>query len=265
MKLGVVVPAGTPSDLVALACAVEEAGLDLLWLRLPAWPVPLLAASALAGRTSTLRIVAEVPLGDVHPLHVAEDVVVADLALGGRLGLAVRPASSVEDEVFAEAVALLLHALAPAPFRFMGRRWRVPANLAANTVGVEERLRVTPATAQLELPVWVAGAPTVARDLGLAAVAQPDDRGSARAPVGRRRPALRAAVVGDAGLDVEATTELLRADQRDWGLDVAALDLGLDHGEPLHTAVRDLGARVWPRLQIDRLPPGLTAHWDNLA
>ena len=52
-------------------------------------PSPLIAASAIAARTSRARIVPVIALPLYHPLHVAEDVAVLDLVSCGRIDLMV--------------------------------------------------------------------------------------------------------------------------------------------------------------------------------
>ena len=72
-----------------------------------------------------------------------------DQLLGGRLVTCLRPAPGAEDR-FAEAVEVFMAGLAPRPFRHEGAAWRVPANLPDNVFNIEQRLRVTPTTAQIE-------------------------------------------------------------------------------------------------------------------
>lgn len=259
MRFGLVVdeqPDGF-AGLLATAGEAEAAGFDLLWLPERrggdrGWIAPLVVAAALGPVTGTLRIGVEVDLGAVNPLHVAEDAIVADLALGGRLVLGVRPASDRCDE----AVALLLHALAPRPFAFAGPAWPTPAHREGNVFNLEDRLRVTPAPAQLELPVWVVGAPEVAAAQGLASVAADGEPGDGTAALRLRRPALRAVPTD---FDPAALVAALHAEQRGWGLDTVLLRLD---GPSRAVALARVGSRVRPRLQMDRLPDGLVEHWD---
>ncbi len=280
MRFGVVAEEGTGAlaDLLAVAGAAEAAGLDLLWLPERrdgdgGWSAPLVAAAALGGVGGDLRVGVEVDLGAVNPLHVAEDAIVADLALGGRLVLGVRPAAGAADR-FGEAVGLLLRALAPRPFAFAGPTWPTPAHVEGNTFNLEERLRVTPAPAQTELPVWVAGDPAVAGTYGLAplvAVGEPADAvweavESALGPAALRlrRPALRPLPTGgDGGFDTAGLAADLHDQQRRWGLDTAVLrlDAALEP-DARAAALYRVGSRVRPLVQIDRLPDGLTTHWD---
>ena len=279
MRFGLVadvVDTGDPlSDLVLQATAAEANGLDLVWLpESDTLPSPAVAAAALAPHLTSLHVGIEVRAGG-HPVHLAEQAVVTDLCLAGRLVLAV---TSTDAGLLGETVDVLLAATAARPFRHEGSRWRIPANLPANEVNRQDRVRVTPATAQLELPVWVCGphAAPVARDRCLTHVGSSGDTTAdltraweqtqarlALATARLRRVAVRALATDDAGLiDDEALVDRLRADQHGWGMDVALLRL------PTGTAVtarlrtlEQLAERVLPRLQLDRLPPGLEQYW----
>jgi alkanesulfonate monooxygenase SsuD/methylene tetrahydromethanopterin reductase-like flavin-dependent oxidoreductase (luciferase family) len=255
-------PSGT-ADLAGLTRAAEgarAAGLDgvLLagWAGLPA---PLVAAAALAGRVADVLVAAEVALGDRHPVEVAEEAAVTDLALGGRLILVVRPAEGCEAR-FAEAVDLLRHALVPRPFRFEGEHWRVPANLPQNEWLPEERARVTPVPPRARLELWTTGAASravaVTRGLGHVADARDD-------------PAALAADWAAAG---EASLGAPRARRETWagpGALVARLRDGREMFdqdwavvEAPAAAAGEIGSLVRPRLQLHRLPPGLEEFWD---
>lgn len=262
--------------LTAQAQAAEEYGFDLVWLAEPApgstdLAAPLVGASALAGNTELIRVAAEVDAGP-HPIYLAEEAIVADLSLGGRCTLVVR---SADQDLLTETVEVLLAAVAARPFRHEGKRWRIPANLPENTVNVEHAVRVTPAPAQLELPIWVSGTagstvaaryclPYVDADAATAA----DTWRRTSTPLGvaaarLRRPAVRLVDTDPAGnVDADRLVGALRAEQRGWGLDVLIVRLpdalSLDGRI---TAVRDLATKVRPRVQLDRLPPGLEDFW----
>ena len=77
MRLGVVLRPDE-GDLAARAALADEVGIDVLWLEESpeAFAAPLVAAAALAGRTSAVRIVASVQAGP-HPLYLAEEAAVA--------------------------------------------------------------------------------------------------------------------------------------------------------------------------------------------
>jgi alkanesulfonate monooxygenase SsuD/methylene tetrahydromethanopterin reductase-like flavin-dependent oxidoreductase (luciferase family) len=254
------------SDLAGLTEAADSArraGLDgILLAESSRLPAPLVAAAALAGRVPDVLVAAEMSLGDRHPLEAAEEAAVTDVALGGRLVLVVRPAPGCEDR-FAEAVDVLRHAFAAAPFRVEGSHWRVPANLPQNEWLPEERARTTPAPARARLELWTAGAAgraaALERALGYLADADDDadqlaaawrDASSAPATLGAPR-ARREAWTGAAAL-----VERLREGRASFGQDWAVV------AAPAATAA-DLGSVVRPRVQLHRLPPGLEAFWDD--
>jgi alkanesulfonate monooxygenase SsuD/methylene tetrahydromethanopterin reductase-like flavin-dependent oxidoreductase (luciferase family) len=261
------------TGLAAEAAAAERHGFDAVWIAYDGL-APAGAAAFLASATTSVRIGITVPLGDDHPVEVAEQVAVADLAVGGRLVLAVRPAPGAEDD-FAEAVDLVLLALSSHPFRHEGPRWPTPANLGANRFHVESRVRVTPAPAQFELPVWVTGAAgrPVAIERGLGVIVDSDeDRGdvaewlartSAESVASRR--ARRSVIwepprAGDQ-LDAERAVTTLHRWQRDLDVDLAIVDTGpVEPGERVATMAAVM-RHVRPRVQLDRLPPGLVDHW----
>src|SRR5206468_1176510 len=73
-------------ELVEAGAAARDGGLDgVLLTATEALPAPLIAAAALAGRVDGIRIAAEVDTGDRHPIELAEEAAVTDLASGGRL------------------------------------------------------------------------------------------------------------------------------------------------------------------------------------
>jgi alkanesulfonate monooxygenase SsuD/methylene tetrahydromethanopterin reductase-like flavin-dependent oxidoreductase (luciferase family) len=256
--------AGDLEALVAAGEAARASGLDgILLARTPLVSAPLVAAAALAARVGAIRIAAEVEVGDAHPIEVAEEAAVVDVASGGRLILVATPAPGRAERV-GEALDLIRTALSPAPFAFEGPTWRVPANLPANEHNPERRARLTPSPAQPRLEVWGAGEgreAALARGLGYLAGADdaPSDLGAAwdRA----------AAALGPAGIGAA------RARRERWDDDPAALVARLRAGREAFgqswAVVRAPGAAalaisrlVRPRVQSDRLPDGLEAHWD---
>lgn len=265
--------------LTAQAQAAEEHGFDLVWLTEPPpgsadLASPLVGASGLAGTTDYIRVAAEVNAG-AHPIYLAEEAIVADLSLGGRCTLVVHADDS---DLLTETVEVLLAAIAARPFRHEGHRWRIPANLPQNTVNVQHAVRVTPAPAQLELPIWVAGAAgaPVAKRYGLpyvdadaATAADTWRRTSAAlgaAAARLRRPAVRFVETDRAGhLDADRLVHALRDEQHGWGLDVLVAQLpDALSVDGRVTAVRELATKVRPRVQLDRLPPGLEDFWQEL-
>lgn len=287
MRFGLVLDVLDPSDplpgLVIQAEAAERAGFDLVWLEErrgseDALPAALVAAAALAPRVSDVRVGACVAVGRDHPVHVAEEAAVADLALGGRLVLGLQPLEGYDDR-FPDAVDVVLASLAPVPFRREGDHWPMPANLDGNTFSIEEEIRVTPAPAQLELPVWLSGAPAVvfptAVERGLGFVAGRGEQTAALADywaeAGRllgpavlrvRRPARRL-LGGTTDGDLARFTDAVREDQRRWRMDTVLVELpgGLDAGARSR-AVEAVGAQVRPLVQLRDLPAGVVAHWE---
>jgi alkanesulfonate monooxygenase SsuD/methylene tetrahydromethanopterin reductase-like flavin-dependent oxidoreductase (luciferase family) len=276
MRLGIVldVAAGEAplGSLVEQAVAAEEHGLELAWLEAgPATGPPLITAAALGARTTVLRLAACVAAGE-HPLAIAEAAAVADNCSNGRLVLAV---ASDDAALLMETADALLAATAAGPFRHAGERWTIPAHRPEND-GAQERIVVTPATVQLELPLWLAGAaaPAVARSRGLASVAgttdgdpakewrtTEDQLGPAAARLGR--PGIYTPAVGpDGAFDDGELVELLRADQQAWGLDLAVVRLPSSLGAVARVrAIQRLASWVKPRVIQVPLPDGLEDDW----
>lgn len=276
MRLGVGIPLGPDTagpDLVAEAAHAEAAGLDAVWIEEDDGASPLVAAASLGAATTAIRVGVTVALGDAHPLYVAEEAAVADLALSGRLVLGVAPAPLLDgDEArFDEAVALVGAAHRSRPFRHDGPEWRVPARLPGNTANREGRLRVTPSPLQIVLPTVVVGAPrtAVAARRGLPVMATRDEGPDVMAdawhtveaacgPAADRMPRAAHRVLAadrDAGIDAGATAAALRGERDRWGLDLAILWMaGADRRTRL-AAIEAVGRRVRPRVQLDTPPP----------
>jgi alkanesulfonate monooxygenase SsuD/methylene tetrahydromethanopterin reductase-like flavin-dependent oxidoreductase (luciferase family) len=268
---------GPVGGAAAEAVAAESAGFDAVWIeRADVEPAALAAHVAVA--TTGLRVGVTAALGVDHPIELAEQIAVADLALNGRLVLAVRPAPGTESR-FAEALDLLLACFGSHPFGHEGEAWRVPANLPTNVFNVETNVRVTPSPAQFELPVWVAGTSgrqaAVDRCLGVliddeeriedVAAWWATTRAARPAMAGRMRRAQRWRLPGTAGdLDADGAVDELRAAQRAVDLDLVVAEPG--HFDPDYRAVMDAVMQlVRPRLQLDRYPPGLEQHWARHA
>lgn len=132
-----------------------------------------LAAAAMLAQSVPIRVGAAIGAGLFHPLHLAEDIAVADLTSGGRievlLRVAIEAASLAEEflQVFASAMS-------GAHIQFNGEHLRVPARLAANQP-VPERLALNPRPAQPAVPIWIdspeASIVQVARELGFGVAA----------------------------------------------------------------------------------------------
>ena len=91
-------PEGAPTlgALLAAARAARDHGLDgVLLSRSARCPTPLVAAAAVASTVDGILIAAEVALGDRHPLELAEEAAVVDVASGGPPVLVARPATGV--------------------------------------------------------------------------------------------------------------------------------------------------------------------------
>ena len=254
-------PAGL-DDLVRTAEAAHAAGLDgVLVTEWPQLPGALVSAAAIAARVGEVLVAAEVAIGARHPIEIAEEAAVTDLASGGRLVLVARPAGE-EYGSYAESLDVIRHAFAARPFRFEGTYWRVPANLPENVDQPEERVRVTPAPAQPRLEVWGAGpgrSEALERALGHLA-----DEGDDPAELGRAWAAAEASPAsigaprgrrerwsGAAGL-----VERLRRGRAAFGQDWAAVAAPPE-------AAAEIGSLVRPRVQLHRLTPGLEEFWDE--
>lgn len=266
MRFGIVLQPPFADD----AARAEELGFELGWLDERVAPAPLVVAAALAAATSGLRLAACVDAGP-HPVTIAEEAAVADLACGGRLVLGL---SGDDEPLLAETVDVLLAAFAARPFRHDGVRWRIPARLPEHELA-EQRVRVAPAPAQLELPVWLAGlaGPAVAHERCLSFVSSDafdaaDQWARAERLLGAasrrlRRPALAPVECGaDGKIAIDPLVARLRAERDAWSLDVLIIALPPDLGSrERHRALRTVATSVRPRLQIDRLPDGLEGYW----
>lgn len=281
MRFGLVAQVSGPGaaldELVQQAVGAERAGFDLVWLaQSDSLPAPAVAAAALAPHTAHIHVGMQVR-ASVNPVYLAEEAAVADLCLGGRTVLALE---SDDPGLLAETADVVQSGLAPRPFRHEGVRWQIPANLPANVVNREERVRITPASAQLELPVWLTGAESVdvAAERCLtfvgAATASTGELssawGRAEARLGPAVHRLRRVAVREVGcepdgaIDADAVVEQLRADQRGWGMDIVLVALPATVSPDARLrAVDDLARWVVPRVQLDRLPPGLEQYWQE--
>ena len=270
--------------LVAQALAAEAAGFDLAWVdEQPdgALPDALAVACALAPHTITIRVGVGCQAGATHPVHLAEQAAVADLTLGGRLVLGLRPVPGTEERL-GEVVDLLAAAGASAPFAHHGEHWQVPAQLPDNHFGVTDQVTVTPAPLQLELPLWLSGPDTavteVAASRGLGLVGGDDEDADAltrrwaaieqqAGPAARRLRRVgrrRAPTVGGA-LDGDALLARLGEDQRRWHLDTAVLEPPAGAGtDQIADLVDAVAHHIRPRLALAALPPGLVEHWQRI-
>ena len=112
-----------------------------------------LAAAAMVGQWTPIRVGAVVDLGVYHPLHLAEDIAVADVTCAGRLELVLRPAHD-DPEVIKEHLHVLTAALAGAHIQWEGLHLRIPGRLAENGA-VPQKLAVNPPPVQPLIPAWL--------------------------------------------------------------------------------------------------------------
>jgi alkanesulfonate monooxygenase SsuD/methylene tetrahydromethanopterin reductase-like flavin-dependent oxidoreductase (luciferase family) len=254
------------------ASAAEACGIEIVYVRSDG---AIQGAAALAATTRDITVAAEVRLGATHPILSAEQISVADRLLGGRLIVVLEPDTGHE-EVFTEAVEVVLMSLGSRPFSHHGNRWSIPARLADNEYSRDTDVRVMPPPAQIELPVWVGDRHglNTARELGLAHVSDSDsgvDDLKARwedtfSVLGRRslrlrRPAVRR-IAGESGVDAEAVVGDLRTQRMEWGMDVALLEAPRSWGVETRIAQLERIAReVLPRVQLGRYPDGLERVW----
>jgi hypothetical protein len=254
--------ADTLDGLLAAGRAASAEGLDGVLLAPSAdLPSPLVSAAALAGGVGHVLIAVEVPIGDRHPLELAEEAAVVDLASGGRLVLIVHPADGTETH-FDETLDFLRTAFAARPFRWTGERWRSPANLPENVHNPEKRTRLMPPPFQPRLEVWTGagqGGSAIARGIGHLAGASDDPgdltllwSGADKNPVAIGAPRARHER-WEGGRELVAR---LRAGRDAFGQDWAVVRAPT-------SAARELGRYVRPRTQLDELPPGLEDHWDD--
>jgi alkanesulfonate monooxygenase SsuD/methylene tetrahydromethanopterin reductase-like flavin-dependent oxidoreductase (luciferase family) len=263
MRFVLEAPAGDFEATRTAAESARDAGFDAVLLAPnPAAPAPLVTASAVAGSVEGLLLAVEVPLGDRHPLEVAEEASVVDLCSGGRLILIVHPAEGAEAD-FEEAVRFLLTAFASRPFRFDGARWTVPANLPENIHNIEHRTRLMPPPRQPRLELWASGvAVDVALRYGLGHLADATTpRGQLRREWAAADEELPWAVrLPRASRDVwtsgPAMVEQLRAGRAEFDQDWTVI-------QPPLAVLAEIGCYVRPRVQLDSLPVGLEAHWDS--
>lgn len=152
MRIGISID-GRRADAAAIAAAADTAGLAFVLVRDPDG-LGAVTAGPVVVATTDARVVVEVLLGDENPVTLAEELCVLDAASAGRLGALVST-GALDAEAAIEDAGLLRTALVPRPFRHRGRRWTVPAGLAAD---VPDTIMVTPPTVQFSLPLWVDGA-----------------------------------------------------------------------------------------------------------
>lgn len=253
-------------DLVVQA---ESIGLDLCWIRAPSsdgsWSMTALGA-ALGAVTEQVRLAVQLPLGD-HPVELAEELIVADLAVGGRI-LGILDPEGLASAVVDESLEVLLASLAPRSFTHRGARWSVPRS-------EDGSVRVTPGPAQFELPIHLLGCgwADVAGRFGVAPVMGSDDAPPAAVHAwstlakmdGGAKHRWRRMAVRDwaDSMDTHDLIGHLRLEQAAWGMDTAVIDLSDRSPEAQSAAIEEIGRSVRPSLQLDTIPVALAQLWDR--
>lgn len=270
MRLGLLLPPDiAAAELRAVFREADEAGLDLLAIEGGEGRDALTTAASTVEDVRWARLVTIIDVGP-HPLHLAERICVADQVLNGRLTVVLR--SAADPEMLAETVEVLDQALTARPFRHSGTRWTIPGRV--NDDATAETVRVTPASVQPTVPLWLTGAAAtvVAHEAGLPLLfsGRPDeasglDPGQWWAETGRRwgaaalrlsRPAVVVAPTGIHSSDTAAAAAQLLSGRAAWGQDTALLR---PDGRP---GLVDRTARLRAAVQLTRLPDGLEAFWD---
>jgi alkanesulfonate monooxygenase SsuD/methylene tetrahydromethanopterin reductase-like flavin-dependent oxidoreductase (luciferase family) len=192
------------AELRALGSQATASSFDCVWVSesRAAGAGGGLSAAALLAQAVPIRVGAAVDVGLYHPLHLAEDIAVADLTTSGRLEVILRlPAASssqrygvpAEAGWFEEHLSVLAAALSGAHVQWNGRHLRVPGRLDANQP-VPERLALNPRPTQPAVPIWVeavdARTAELAARLGFGAVAGWTAGAGVPAAVGRLPGAL---------------------------------------------------------------------------
>ena len=195
MRFGAILPPTIAHEEVAgLARTAERAGFDAIWVEegdsTTGWPGVFVVAAAAAG-TGITRVGITAVLGLEHPLYVAEEATTLDLGSGGRVEVAVRPATTAEAgsrgidpatvrHRFAEALDIFIEAVGPAPFSYAGKYWTVPAGIDSHIGAVgHDTVFPMPKPAQIRLPIWMdstmparSGIAQIALDLDVSAGVQ---------------------------------------------------------------------------------------------
>jgi alkanesulfonate monooxygenase SsuD/methylene tetrahydromethanopterin reductase-like flavin-dependent oxidoreductase (luciferase family) len=126
-----------------------------------------LAAAALLAQAVPIRVGAVIDAGLYHPLHLAEDIAIADLTSQGRIEVLLRFAPEATSRYGASTardwcddfLSVLALALSGAHFHWNGKHLKVPARIEANQPA-PERLALNPATAQPAVPIWIRASDT---------------------------------------------------------------------------------------------------------
>jgi alkanesulfonate monooxygenase SsuD/methylene tetrahydromethanopterin reductase-like flavin-dependent oxidoreductase (luciferase family) len=167
MRLGlgpIALKAATRMRLESLGRQAVASSFDAVWVsesRAEGVGAGLAAASMLA-QTVPIRVGAVVDAGLYHPLHLAEDIAIADLTSHGRIEVVLRLSTDAASRYaaltvrgwFDEFITVLAAALSGAHIQFNGEHLRVPARIEANHPA-PHRLALNPRPAQPAVPIWV--------------------------------------------------------------------------------------------------------------
>ena len=173
----------TLDSLISLASQAASSSFDAVWVAESRADGAGggLAAAALLAQVVPIRVGAVVDLGLYHPLHLAEDIAVADLTSQGRVEVILRMATAAQRDLLEEHLEVLALALSGAHIKWTGKHLRVPAGIEANQP-TPSRLALNPRPAQPVVPIWIESTETwmeePARRLGFGVAARwgPDAR-----------------------------------------------------------------------------------------
>ena len=177
MRLGlgpIALKAATRTQLENLGDAAVAASFDALWVgeSRTEGAGGGLAAAAMLAQAVPIRVGAAVDAGLYHPLHLAEDIAIADLTSQGRIEVLLRLDTEASARYgtpaqrgrFEEHVQVLAAALSGAHIQWSGEHLRVPARIDANQPA-PERLALNPRPAQPVVPVWLESSETWMQEL----------------------------------------------------------------------------------------------------
>lgn len=164
----------TRARLVSLATQAVASSFDAVWVaEARAQGVGGgMSAAAMIAQAVPIRVGAAVDAGLYHPLHLAEDIAIADLTSQGRIEVLLRLNTKASARYgtpaqrgwFEEHVQVLSAALSGAHIRWTGEHLRVPARIDANQPA-PERLALNPRPAQPVVPVWLESSETWMHEL----------------------------------------------------------------------------------------------------
>jgi alkanesulfonate monooxygenase SsuD/methylene tetrahydromethanopterin reductase-like flavin-dependent oxidoreductase (luciferase family) len=162
-------------EMVEQAALAEELGFESVWVAEQHFsperqcPSPFLTGTAVAMRTSRIKIGVYTTMTFAHPIRVAEDAAVLDVLSAGRLILCA--GTGYRKEEFAaygvaaegkrsrirESLEILCLAWADEPFVYRGKYFTIPAVSPDDTTGEEyPPLSVFPKPIQNPIPIWMA-------------------------------------------------------------------------------------------------------------